>query len=39
LIKSWQFIDIASGDVALYYQLPNNINRKVAFDQDQGSPE
>ncbi|MGB7932268.1 MAG: metallophosphoesterase, partial [Gammaproteobacteria bacterium] len=34
----WQFIDMASGDVAVSYQLPDNANRTVSFDRKKGEP-
>jgi len=35
----WQFIDVASGRVALEYNLYNNTNRRVAFNPTTGQPE
>ena len=35
----WQFVDIHSGRVDLHYQLPNNKNRTVAFNETSGKPE
>ena len=35
----WQFIDIHSGRVDLNYQLPNNKNRTIAFNEKSGKPE
>ncbi|MCS6948496.1 MAG: metallophosphoesterase [Steroidobacteraceae bacterium] len=34
----WQFIDIATGDVAMHYNLYNNKARTVAFDRATGTP-
>jgi len=34
----WQFIDVATGKVALSYNLYNNTNRVVAFDPATGKP-
>jgi hypothetical protein len=34
----WQFIDMASGKVAVDYNLYNNTNRRVAFDPATGQP-
>lgn len=34
----WQFIDVASGNVAMKYNLYNNTNRVVAFDPATGRP-
>jgi Icc protein len=34
----WQFIDLASGNVAVNYRLPGNRNRVVAFDVAAGEP-
>jgi 3',5'-cyclic AMP phosphodiesterase CpdA len=35
----WQFIDVASGRVAMEYNLYNNTNRTVAFNPKTGQPE
>jgi 3',5'-cyclic AMP phosphodiesterase CpdA len=35
----WQLIDLASGRVAVDYNLYNNENRRVAFNPETGSPE
>jgi Icc protein len=35
----WQFIDLASGKVALEYNLYDNTNRRVAFNPATGRPE
>jgi 3',5'-cyclic AMP phosphodiesterase CpdA len=35
----WQFIDVASGRVALEYNLYNNTNRTVAYNRETGQPE
>ena len=35
----WQFIDVATGRVALKYNLYNNTNRVVAFNPATGQPE
>jgi len=35
----WQFIDVASGRVAMDYNLYNNTNRRVAFNPTTGQPE
>lgn len=35
----WQFINTHTGNVAMYYQLPNNEDRTVAFNQKTGRPE
>jgi Icc protein len=35
----WQFIDLASGKVALEYNLYDNTNRRVAFNPATGQPE
>ncbi len=35
----WQFIDVATGRVAMKYNLYNNTNRVVAFDPATGQPE
>jgi len=35
----WQFIDLASGRVAMEYNLYNNTNRRVAFNPTTGQPE
>jgi 3',5'-cyclic-AMP phosphodiesterase len=35
----WQFIDVATGKVALKYNLYNNTNRVVAFNPATGRPE
>ena len=35
----WQMIDVASGRVALNYNLYNNTNRKVGFNPKTGRPE
>ena len=35
----WQFIDVATGRVALEYNLYNNTNRPVAFNPATGHPE
>ena len=35
----WQFIDVDTGRVALKYNLYNNTNRVVAFNQKTGRPE
>ncbi len=35
----WQFIDVATGRVALKYNLYNNTNRTVAFNPATGRPE
>jgi Icc protein len=34
----WQFIDMASGRVAMDYNLYNNTNRRVAYDPKAGEP-
>ncbi|MEN8132010.1 MAG: metallophosphoesterase [Pseudomonadota bacterium] len=34
----WQFIDVHTGNVDVNYLLPNNINRVVAFDSEEGRP-
>jgi len=34
----WQFINMANGDVAANYQLPDNRNRIVAYDSKLGHP-
>ncbi len=34
----WQFIDMATGDVAVNYQLTDNRNRTVAFSDKAGKP-
>jgi hypothetical protein len=34
----WQFIDVATGRVAMDYNLYNNTNRRVAFDATKGHP-
>lgn len=34
----WQLVDMASGRVALDYNLYDNTNRRVAFDESQGQP-
>jgi hypothetical protein len=34
----WQFINMATGDVAVNYQLPDNQNRTVAYDSKLGHP-
>jgi 3',5'-cyclic AMP phosphodiesterase CpdA len=34
----WQFVDLASGKVAVDYNLYNNTNRRVAFDSATGQP-
>ena len=35
----WQFIDVATGRVAMDYNLYNNTNRRVAFNAAKGHPE
>lgn len=35
----WQFIDLATGNVALEYNLYDNTNRRVAFNPATGEPE
>lgn len=35
----WQFIDLASGDIDVRYNLYNNTNRTVAFNKKTGQPE
>ncbi len=35
----WQFIDVATGNVAVNYQLTDNQNRVVAFNDKSGTPE
>ncbi len=35
----WQFINLATGRVAMEYNLYNNANRVVAFDPESGKPE
>jgi len=35
----WQFIDVASGRVAMEYNLYNNTNRTVAYNPKTGQPE
>ena len=35
----WQFIDVATGRVAMKYNLYNNTNRVVAFNPATGQPE
>jgi len=35
----WQFMDVRTGKVALHYQLPDNDNRSVAFNNQTGAPQ
>ena len=35
----WQFMDVASGKVAMHYQLPDNKNRTIAYNSKIGKPE
>jgi hypothetical protein len=35
----WQFIDVHTGNIDMSYQLPDNPNRKVAFNSKSGRPE
>ena len=35
----WQYVNIQTGNVTLDYQLPNNSNRTVAFNEKTGRPE
>jgi 3',5'-cyclic AMP phosphodiesterase CpdA len=35
----WQFIDMASGRIAMHFNLYNNTNRTVAFNRKTGQPE
>ena len=35
----WQYIDVNTGNVDLSYLLPDNKNRKVAFNSKSGKPE
>jgi 3',5'-cyclic AMP phosphodiesterase CpdA len=35
----WQFIDVRTGNVEMSYQLPDNENRKVAFNPKTGCPQ
>ena len=34
----WEFINVTTGNVDMYYQLPNNQNRAVVFDTKAGKP-
>jgi Icc protein len=34
----WQFINMHTGDVDVYYALPDNRNRTVAYDDSKGQP-
>lgn len=35
----WQFIDVRTGNVDMTYKLPDNRNRKVAFNSGLGAPQ
>lgn len=35
----WQFIDVRTGNIDLHYQLPNNINRSVVFNEKASVPQ
>jgi len=35
---AWQYVDMNTGRVTLNFQLPNNTNRQVGFDQKKGKP-
>jgi 3',5'-cyclic AMP phosphodiesterase CpdA len=35
----WQFIDVRTGNIDVSYQLPDNKNRKVAFNSKAGAPQ
>ena len=35
----WQFINMHTGNFDMHYQLPNNVDRTVAFNSETGRPE
>jgi hypothetical protein len=38
-LGGWQFINWETGHVDVHYQLPNNVDRTVAFNRKTGRPE